>query len=103
MKKMILTFCFILILGLSSSFAGSPAPNWKKWDAYPDVPRISADYVITLFRAGEKMNFIYAGYQTSTVVCGSHFLPYTAVPPSGDGSRINLNASKDEWMVAYCP
>jgi hypothetical protein len=51
--------------------------------------------------AGEKMVFIYAGYDTNSIVCGSIFLPYTLVPPFGDGSKVSLNIPKDTWMVAY--
>lgn len=108
MKAKALTgFSLFLVLGFTSLALGAKTPsNWRNWDAYPkgsDAPRYTADRIQDLVLAGEKMVFIYAGYETGKVVCGSIYLPYTLVPPSGSGSRVNLNIPKDTWMVAYCP
>jgi hypothetical protein len=95
----------ILYLGASTAAFGGPVPpNWKNWDAYPKgvkAPRYTAERIQDMLLAGEKMVFIYAGYDTNSIVCGSIFLPYTLVPPFGDGSKVSLNIPKDTWMVAY--
>ncbi len=97
-------FIFLFLGAASAAFGGPVPPNWKYWDAYPkgaEAPRYTADRIQQLLLAGEKMVFIYAGYETSRVVCGSIYLPYTLVPPFGDGSMVNLSIPKDTWMVAY--
>lgn len=103
--KAMASFFFLLLFGVASTgMAGKIPSNWKDWNAYPkgaDAPRYTADRVQQLLVAGEKMVLIYAGYETDKVVCGSIYLPYTMVPPFGNGSKVNLNIPKDTWMVAY--
>ena len=106
MKSRISTVLFLLVfLGVTSTaLGGKTPPNWKEWDMYPrgvDAPRYTAERVQELLVSGEKMAFIFAGYRTDTVICGSIFLPYTWVPPVGNGSKVSLNIPKDTWMVAY--
>ena len=108
MKTNALTgFLLFFLLGFTSiAIGGKVPPNWKDWDAYPkgaDAPRYTAARIQDLLLADEKMVFIYAGYETDRVVCGSIYLPYTMVPPFGNGAKVNLNIPKDTWMVAYCP
>ncbi|MGE4559144.1 MAG: hypothetical protein AB7E77_03000 [Desulfobulbus sp.] len=97
----------MMIVGLGlmagTALAGVAAPDWKEWDAYPNVQRMTAEQIQELLVAGEKMVFIYAGYKTDKIVCGSMYLPYTAVPPNASGSAVNIRFPKDTWMVAYCP
>ncbi len=106
MKKRISAVLFLLMfLGAASVALGAKTPpNWKEWNMFPkgaDAPRYTAERVQELLVSGEKMVFVYAGYQTDTVICGSIFLPYNWVPPVGSGSRVSLNIPKDTWMVAY--
>lgn len=95
----------LMIVGLGlmagTVLAGVAAPDWKSWDNYPNVQRMTADQIKKLMVAGEEMVFIYAGYRTDKVVCGSMYLPYTAVPPNASGSAVNMRFPKDTWMVAY--
>ena len=97
----------LLVLTFSLPVSGARVPpDWKQWNAFPkgtDAPRYTADRIQELLLAGEKMVFIYAGYEVDEIVCGSLYLPYTLVPPFGDGARVNLSVPKDTWMVAYCP
>lgn len=94
-----LVICFLLTA--SVAIAGRPVPNYKSWDNYPKTPRIESGLVKKLMVAGEKMVFVYAGYKTETVICGSLYLPYTAVPPNGDGSKVNLKIPKNTWIMVY--
>lgn len=97
----------LMIVGLGlmagTALAGVAAPNWKAWDNYPNVQRMTADQVKKLMVAGEKIVFIYAGYKADKIVCGSMYLPYTAVPPNASGAAVNINYPKDTWIMAYCP
>lgn len=62
------------------------------------------DQVKRMLKNGEKMVFVYAGYDVDKVLCGSVYLPYTLVPPESDGSRVNLKVfPKDIWIMCYCP
>lgn len=74
---------------------------WQKWDGNPKVPRITAKEVKNLMLAGEKIVFVYAGYEVDQVVCGSYYIPYTKVPPISDGSAVNFKISKDYWIMCY--
>lgn len=74
---------------------------WQTWDNYPKVPRITAKEVKQLMMVGEKMVFVYAGYEVDQVVCGSHYIPYTRVPPNSDGSTVNFKIPKDYWIMCY--
>ena len=63
MKKSILMILVSLVLALPCH-AGSKVPaNWKSWNPYPEVSRISAFMVANLLMKGEKMIFVYAGYE----------------------------------------
>jgi len=74
---------------------------WQKWDGNPKVPRITAKEVKNLMLAGEKVVFVYAGYEVDKVVCGSFYIPYTKVPPNSDGSTVNFKIPKDYWIMCY--
>ena len=101
MKKLIMIpLFFILILGLD--WVGAEE-GWQKWDNFPKVPKITAKEVKNLMLAGEKIVFVYAGYEVDQVVCGSYYIPYTKVPPNNDGSTVNFRISKDYWIMCYCP
>ncbi|MEE4357867.1 MAG: hypothetical protein V2I97_15475 [Desulfococcaceae bacterium] len=101
---------FYLILIIAIVFSANPAAAgekkwWEKWDAFPKdnkAPRIMPEKVKDLIMAGEKVLFVYAGYDVDTVLCGSLYLPYTLVPPRSDGSRVNLKVlPKDWWIMCY--
>ncbi len=94
----------LLVVGIFAQVSlGKEKEWWEEWDNYPKVPRITAKEVKQLMLAGEKVVFVYAGYEVDTVVCGSLFIPYTKVPPHGDGSSVNISVSKDYWIMCYCP
>ena len=76
---------------------------WQKWDNYPKVPKITASQVKQYMLSGEKIIFVYAGYEVDQVVCGSLYIPYTKVPPSGDGSTVTIPVPKNYWIMCYCP
>jgi hypothetical protein len=76
---------------------------WQTWDNYPKVPRISAQEAKQLILAGEKVVFVYAGYEVDEVVCGSFYIPYTQVPPADDGSKVTFRVPRDYWILCYCP
>jgi hypothetical protein len=91
-----------LILSLLSvNHAKAEEKWWEKWDSKPNAPRITAKEVKALMMAGEKIIFVYAGYETKEIVCGSLIIPYTLVPPSADGSRVKLRIPKDYWIMCY--
>ena len=97
-------FCITLlamVLCVSVAHAKSPKPWWKKWNNFPNAPRITASSMKQLMLAGEKMIFVYAGYKTEKVICGSIFIPYTSVPPNADGSKARLRIPKDYWIMCY--
>jgi len=98
LKKLIPTICFFCVFLFT---APVNAEKWKKWDNFPDVPRITAKQVKDLMLAGKKMVFIYAGYETKEVICGSFYVPYTLVPPKADGSRVGIKIPKDYWIMCY--
>ena len=74
---------------------------WQKWDSHPRVPKITAGEVKNMMLAGEKIVFVYAGYEVDQVVCGSFYIPYTKVPPNSDGSSVNIRFPKDYWVMCY--
>lgn len=74
---------------------------WRQWDSHPTVPKITAAEVKTMMLAGERIVFVYAGYKVKEVVCGSYYIPYTKVPPNGDGSGVNFKIPKDYWVMCY--
>ncbi len=96
---------FMIALSLLVAIFGStPAHGqewWQKWDNFPKVPKITASEVKNMMLAGEKIIFVYAGYEVDQVVCGSLYIPYTKVPPSSDGSSVNIRFSKDYWIMCY--
>lgn len=101
-KALWVAICFFLTAGVA--LAARPVPNYKSWDNFPDAkkaPRITADLVKNLMNTGAKMVFIYAGYKAEKVICGSRFIPYTAVPPNGDGAKVNFKMPKDTWIMVY--
>ncbi|MDO3379726.1 hypothetical protein [Geoalkalibacter halelectricus] len=104
MKILIILFCFLFVGLPDVSMSAKTPPNWRDWPTHPKgdiAPRMTASQVREIFLSGEKMVFVYAGYLTESVVCSSIFLPYNAVPPFGNGARVNLDLPKDTWMVAY--
>lgn len=101
MKKYILLLILILAIAIPVT-AGPVPPNWKSWDNFPDTPRMDVSMLKDLIFEGEKVVLIYSGYRRSKIVCGSLFIPYTFVPPSGSGSKVDLgNISKDTLIAVY--
>jgi hypothetical protein len=74
---------------------------WELWDDFPKVPKVTAREVKDMMLAGEKIIFVYAGYAVTEIVCGSLFIPYTKVPPRGDGSTVTVTFPKDYWIMCY--
>ena len=96
---LVIILCFIF---LSPVYAQKAQKWWQKWDNFPDVPRITGPEVQKLMLRGERMVFVYAGYEVDDVVCGSLYIPYTLVPPSASGSRIKIKKiPKDWWIMCY--
>ena len=91
----------ILIFFLMPSTVFSAQSWWKKWDNFPDVPRIHKEQIQILISSGEKIVLVYAGYKKGSVICGSFYIPYTAVPPKASGSRVILPFPKDYWILCY--
>jgi hypothetical protein len=91
----------VVLLIFTFNYADAEEKWWKKWPSHPDVPRITAKEVKALMLAGENMLFVYAGYETKEIVCGSLIIPYTLVPPFDDGSRVKLRIPKDYWIMCY--
>ena len=91
----------LLIISITSS--ANAQEWWQTWEVYPKVPKISAKEVKERFLAGEKMVFVYAGFEVKEVVCGSLIIPYNLVPPSNDGSSISIKyrIPKDYWVMCY--
>jgi L-asparagine transporter-like permease len=99
MRKIIIMLIFSILVLISTVAYGQEW--WQKWDNYPKVPRITAKEVKNLMLAGEKIVFVYAGYEISQVVCGSFYIPYTKVPPCSDGSTVNFKIPKNYWIMCY--
>ncbi len=100
-RKMFLLVLIIMVLFVSAAHAQKPKKWWQKWNNYPDVPRITAHEVKKLMLAGEKMVFIYAGYKTDKIICGSGYIPYTSVPPRTSGSKVRFKVPKNYWIMCY--
>lgn len=99
MKRQFVLICFILpILFVSPAH---PEQWWKKWDNFPEVPRITGKQIKDLMLAGEKIVFVYAGYKATEVICGSYYIPYTLVPPRADGSKVRIKIPRDYWIMCY--
>jgi hypothetical protein len=95
-----LTFIFSQPFGA----AGNNLKWWQKWPRYPKGYRISAKEVMQLQLRGERMMFVYGGYEVDEIVCGSHIIPYNKIPPYGDGSAVGrFPVPKDWWIICYCP
>jgi hypothetical protein len=101
MKESIIALIFSIIIFTSSSIYAQEW--WQKWDNYPKVPKITAKEVKQMMLNGEKIVFVYAGYEVDKVVCGSFYIPYTNVPPNSDGSMVNFKISTNYWIMCYCP
>jgi hypothetical protein len=99
MKRIIIIPIFLILILISTVAYGQEW--WQTWDNYPKVPRITAKEVKNLMLAGEKMVFVYAGYEVDKIVCGSLYIPYTLVPPNSDGSGVNFRVPKDYWIMCY--
>lgn len=104
MKKKAILFTMML-MAISVYTFGGEKTWWQKFSNFPKddkAPRIMPDQVKRMLKAGEKMVFVYAGYDVDKILCGSMYLPYTLVPPEADGSRVNLKAfPKDIWIMCY--
>jgi len=98
--KRIMVMLGFLILTLISNLSYAQE-WWQTWDNFPKVPRITASEVKKMMLAGEKIVFVYAGYEVDQVVCGSFYIPYTKVPPNSDGSSVNIRFPKDYWVMCY--
>ncbi len=107
MKKKISMILLMACVCLVSVVHSKEKQWWEKWDRFPKedkAPRIMPNEVKKLMMAGEKMVFVYTGFDVEKVVCGSLYIPYLLVPPEHDGSRINLKpVPKDWWVMCYCP
>jgi len=101
MNKVIFLFFFLIIQTLPFDTVTAEKKWWEKWDPFPKVRRITAKQVKYLMQKDEKIVYIYSGYKIDKIVCGSLVLPYTAVPPYGDGSKIKLRIPKDWWLMCY--
>ena len=99
MNKLIKIISYSLIILISTSV--NAQEWWQKWETYPKVPKISAKEVKERYLAGEKMVFVYGGFEVKEVVCGSLIIPYTLVPPSNDGSSVNYRIPLDYWILCY--
>lgn len=99
MKRIMIMLIFLILI-LISTVAGAQE-WWQKWDNFPKVPRITAKEVKQLMLSGEKIAFVYAGYEVDDVLCGSFYIPYTWVPPNSDGSNVKLRVPKDYWIMCY--
>jgi hypothetical protein len=99
MKKIIIMLIFLILFFISN--VTSAQEWWQKWEVYPKVPKISAKEVKERYLAGEKMVFVYGGYEVKEVVCRSLIIPYTLVPPSNDGSSVNYQIPLDYWILCY--
>lgn len=105
MKKKYSLILLIIFLVLSSS-SYAEKKWWQKWPSHPEGLRISVDIVKYLLQKGEKITFIYAGYEGGegdNIVCGSLIIPYNKVPPNADGSRVKVKFTPDRWLLCYCP
>jgi hypothetical protein len=99
MKRIMIVLSFLILTLISNvSYAQE---WWQKWDSYPRVPKITAGEVKNMMLAGEKIVFVYAGYEVDQVVCNSFYIPYTKVPPSSDGSSLTIRFPKDYWIMCY--
>ena len=99
MKRIIMMLSILILTLISNVSYGQEW--WQKWEVYPKVPKISAKEVKEKFLAGEKMVFVYGGYEVKEVVCGSLIIPYTLVPPGNDGSSIKYRIPRDYWVLCY--
>ncbi len=101
MRLSILTIILFFLFSLGNASAQG-VPDYKSWDRHPQhMPRITAEEVRQLMLSGENILFVYAGYEVEEVVCGSVFISYLWVPPSGDGSMVRPTFPKDWWVLAY--
>jgi hypothetical protein len=91
----------LVVLSVCEPLFGKETRWWRKWNNFPNVPRITVEEVQELMMQGQPMAFVYAGYQTDQVLCGSVIVPYTWVPPHSDGSRVRLRIPKDWWVMVY--
>lgn len=98
-------FYIIILLIIFGSFsianAGKIPTNWQGWNRYPKVPRITGSQIKQLMMSGERIIFVYAGYEIEKTICGSIFIPYLKVPPYASGSNYNLKIPRDTWLFAY--
>jgi hypothetical protein len=99
MKRIIMVLSSVIFTLIANVSYGQEW--WQKWDNFPKVPKITASEVKKMMLAGGKIIFVYAGYEVDQVVCGSFYIPYTKVPPSSDGSSVNIRFPKDYWIVCY--
>lgn len=100
MKRCIFVLLFVFALYAGSASAQGVA-NHRQWDSHPDVPRITAEEVRELMQRGEKIIFVYAGYEIEETLCNSVYIPYTWVPPFDSGSKVRPRFPKDWWVLAY--
>lgn len=100
-KYLIIGLLFFFALPCSSY---AEKKSWQTWPNHPKGLRISIDEIKSLLNQGEKITFIYSGYQGgegSEIICGSLIIPYDKVPPSADGSRVKVKFSPDRWLLCY--
>lgn len=101
MKRFTITISLYTIIIILLTHYAFAQEDWRKWDNFPKVPKITAKEVKQLMASGEKIVFIYAGYETDKIVCGSYYIPHTKVPPYSNGSDIVINIPKENWIMVY--
>ena len=99
MKRIIIIFSFLIFILISNVSYGQEW--WQKWDNYPKVPKITAKEVKSMMLTGQKLIFVYSGPVKDELVCGSFYIPYTKVPPSSDGSSVNIQVPQNYWIMCY--
>ena len=101
-KNIILLVLFLFLLFfVSNLYAGKAPRNWKQWNRYPKVPRMTGEQIKYLMQSGERIIFVYAGYEIEKTICGSIFIPYNKVPPYASGANYNFKFPKNAWLLAY--
>ena len=91
MRKWVLMASIALVCLLGNS-AYADEQWWKKWNPYPEVPKITAKEVKRLMTSGEKVVFIYADGEGSITI------------PSGNpcaGTTLGLNKTASIARVEH--
>ena len=106
MRRLGITFCAVFMFLAATGAEAAQKKWWRTWPEFPKGLRITAEQVKQLHQVGQKMVFVYSGYEGGEgdeVVCGSLIIPYIKVPPYADGSTIRVRIPKDWWIMCFCP